>query len=123
MGPRIRAIAIDIDGTLVAPDEDVTPRVKRAVAQARAQGRKFRMHHQRASQWYTARRVGETVYGFKVLVDEATDLILGAHLVGPHVDETINLFALAIRRGLTAADLKGAIFAYPTGASDIAYMV
>ncbi|SRR5579884_68386 len=38
MGPRIRAIAIDIDGTLVAPDEDVTPRVKRAVAQARAQG-------------------------------------------------------------------------------------
>jgi len=92
-------------------------------AQARAQGRKFRMHHQRASQWYTARRVGETVYGFKVLVDEATDLILGAHLVGPHVDETINLFALAIRRGLTAADLKGAIFAYPTGASDIAYMV
>lgn len=34
----IRAIAIDIDGTLVAPEQDVTPRVKRAVAEARARG-------------------------------------------------------------------------------------
>jgi len=34
----IRAIAIDIDGTLVVPDEDVTPRVKRAVAAAREMG-------------------------------------------------------------------------------------
>jgi len=34
----IRAIAIDIDGTLVVPEQDVTPRVKRAVAQARKKG-------------------------------------------------------------------------------------
>jgi glutathione reductase (NADPH) len=45
--------------------------------------------------------------------------MLGAHLVGPHVDEIINLFALAIRQGLTATALKQTIFAYPTGASDI----
>ena len=49
--------------------------------------------------------------------------ILGAHLVGPHVDEMINVFALAIRHGLTADDLKSTIFAYPTGASDIGHMV
>ena len=48
------------------------------------------------------RRVAETVYGFKVLVEEETDRVFGAHLVGPHVDEVINLFALAIRQGLTA---------------------
>ena len=35
----------------------------------------------------------------------------------------INLFGLAIRHGLTAEDLKGTMFAYPTGASDIGYMV
>jgi glutathione reductase (NADPH) len=35
----------------------------------------------------------------------------------------INLFALAIRHGLTADDLKSTIFAYPTGASDIGYML
>jgi 5-amino-6-(5-phospho-D-ribitylamino)uracil phosphatase len=34
----IKAVAIDIDGTLVVPDQDVTPRVKRAVKKARAKG-------------------------------------------------------------------------------------
>jgi glutathione reductase (NADPH) len=91
--------------------------------QAREQGLKFRMQHQKASDWYTARRVAETVYGFKVLVEEETDRVLGAHLVGPHVDEVINVFALAIRQGLTAENLRSAIFGYPTGASDIGHML
>ena len=90
---------------------------------ATKQGFEFRVHKQRASDWYTARRVAETIYGFKVIVEDGTDHILGAHLVGPHVDEVINVFALAIRKGLTAEDLKTTIFAYPTGASDISYMV
>ena len=46
--------------------------------------------------------------------------VLGAHLVGPHADEVINLFGLAIRHGLTAEDLKARVFASPTGVSDIA---
>jgi len=91
--------------------------------EAREQGFKFRVHQQRASDWYTARRVAETIYGFKVIVENGTDHILGAHLVGPHVDEVINVFALAVRKGLKTEDLKSAIFAYPTGASDIGYMV
>lgn len=91
--------------------------------QARAQGLKFRTKSQKASSWFTARQAAEPVYGFKVLVDEASDLLLGAHLVGPHVDEVINIFALAIRHGLTAASLKQTMFAYPTGASDVGYML
>jgi glutathione reductase (NADPH) len=86
-------------------------------------GLKFRMRSEKASNWYTARRVAETTYGFKVLVEETTGHILGAHLVGPHADEVINLFALAIRQGLTAEGLKTTIFAYPTGASDIVHML
>jgi glutathione reductase (NADPH) len=54
-------------------------------------------------------------------VDEETELVLGAHLVGPRADEVISLFALAIRQGLTAEQLKTTIFAYPSGASDIGY--
>ncbi len=91
--------------------------------QAREKGLEFRMQREKASGWYTARRTAETAYGFKVLVEEETDRILGAHLIGPHVDEVINVFALAIRNGLTAEDLKTTIFAYPTGASDISYML
>lgn len=90
---------------------------------ARAQGLKFRLNSQNASDWYTARRLNESVYGFKTLIEEDTGRVLGAHLVGPNVEEVINLFGLAIRHGLTINDLKTTIFAYPTGASDIGYML
>src|SRR5215218_11060293 len=73
--------------------------------------------------WYTARRAGETVYGYKTLVEEDSGRILGAHLVGPHADEVINLFGVAIRHHLTADDIKTTTFAYPTAASDIGYML
>jgi len=91
--------------------------------EARAKGIKFRMHSEKVPDWYTALRLNEPVYGFKTLVEEDSDRILGAHLVGPHAEEVINLFALAIRHGLTTDDLKGTMFAYPTGASDVGYMI
>ena len=91
--------------------------------QARDNGLKFQINSKRAADWYTARSVAETIYGFKVLIEEESDRILGAHLVGPHADEVINIFALAVRNGLTAEDLKSTMFAYPTGASDIGYML
>ena len=90
---------------------------------ARQHGHKFRVQTQKASDWYTARRLAEPTYGFKVLIEEPTERILGAHLIGPHVDEVINIFALAIRSGIAATHLRDAIFAYPTGASDVGYML
>jgi len=92
-------------------------------AAARAAGLAFRVNCQKVPNWYTARRVGETVYGYKTLIEEGSGRILGAHLVGPHVDEVINLFALAVRCDLTAEDLRQTIVAYPTGASDIGSML
>lgn len=91
--------------------------------EAREKGLKFRMQCQSVPGWFTARRLAEPVYGFKVLVEEDSGRILGAHLVGPSADEVINLFALAIRHGLTAAALKATMFAYPTAASDVGYML
>lgn len=92
-------------------------------AEARAAGLKFRVKSEKVPDWYTARRVAETVYGFKTLVEEGTGLILGAHLVGPHAEEVINVLGLAIRHGLTAEDIKQTMFAYPTATSDIGYML
>ncbi|MHB1539830.1 MAG: FAD-dependent oxidoreductase, partial [Steroidobacteraceae bacterium] len=91
--------------------------------EARAQGLKFRTKSQKASDWFTARQAAEKIYGFKVLVEENTGRILGAHLLGPHADEVINLFALAMRHGMTAEAVATTMFAYPTGASDIGYML
>ncbi len=92
-------------------------------AEARDKGLRFRTQSQKASDWFTARQAAEPAYGFKVLVDEETDRVLGAHLLGPHADEVINVFALVIRQGITAEQLKTTTFAYPTGASDIGYML
>ena len=98
-------------------------RVGMSEEEARHSGLRYRVKCERASSWFTARQAAEPVYGYKTLVDEGTGRILGAHLVGPHSDEAINLFGLAIRHNLTADDLKSSIFGYPTGASDIGYML
>ncbi len=90
---------------------------------AHAQGLSFRTYHEDTSGWYSSRRVALLHTGFKVLVEEDTDRILGAHLLGLHAEEVINLFALAIRTGLRATDLKQMVYAYPTSASDVSYMV
>jgi len=58
-----------------------------------------------------------------LLIEEDTNRLLGAHLLGPHADETINVFSLAIRLGVTADRLKQMIWAYPTHASDSTSMV
>jgi glutathione reductase (NADPH) len=90
---------------------------------ARQQHPKVRVNSAKVPDWYTARRVGESVYGYKTLADGENGRILGAHLVGPHADEVINLFGIAIRHNLTVEDLKSTMFAYPTGASDIGSML
>jgi glutathione reductase (NADPH) len=92
-------------------------------AAARARGSKLRVNFQDTSGWFNTRRAGETVSGFKVLVDEETNRVLGAHLLGPQADEVINLFALAIRLGLRADGLKETLFSYPTYGSDIRFML
>ena len=90
---------------------------------ARDRGLAFRVNHENTSSWYSSHRVTERYSGFKTLIDEQTGRIFGAHLLGPDAAETINLFALAIRKGLTSADLKDVIYSYPTVASDVPYMI
>ena len=92
-------------------------------AEARANGLSFVAHRQDTSDWYSSRRLGEEFSAFNVLVEQSGGRIIGAHLLGPHADETINLFALAMRGGVTAERLKQMLWAYPTQASDVAYMV
>ena len=92
-------------------------------SEARKQALKFRVKKEITSNWYSSRRVGEKYSGFKVLVEEDTDRILGAHLLGSEAEEVINLFGLAMRSGMRAADLKHMLYAYPTRGSDVPYML
>ena len=90
---------------------------------ARRRGLRFRANLVDTSSWYSSRRVGETHSGSKVLIDEESGRILGAHLLGPSAEEVINLFAMAMRTGTTSSQIKEMLFAYPTHGSDMAYMV
>jgi glutathione reductase (NADPH) len=90
---------------------------------ARARGLRFRVSRQDSSGWFNTRRVGETTAGFKVLIEEESGRILGAHLLGPHADEVMNLFALVIRLGAPATVLQEVLFAYPTFGWDVRFMV
>ncbi len=90
---------------------------------AHAEGLRFATNYGDTSEWYSSRRVGLRHTGFKTLVEEETGRILGAHLLGLHSEEVINLFGLAIRTGIRASDLKDMVFGYPTSASDLSSML
>jgi len=53
----------------------------------------------------------------------ATRRLLGAHVLGANAEEVINVFALAVRQGLTADQVAESVWAYPTSSSDIGCLV
>ncbi|MFD2936354.1 dihydrolipoyl dehydrogenase family protein [Spirosoma flavum] len=91
--------------------------------QAKKQGRKVNVTFQETSDWYTSRRINESFAAFKTLVDEDTNQIVGAHLLGSGCDEVINLFTLAMKHHISAKDLGDTLLAYPTHGSDLKSML
>jgi len=90
---------------------------------ARQKGLEFRVTHEDTSGWYSSRRVGEECSGFKVLIEHRSDRVLGAHVTGPHADELINVFAVAMQADIPASKLKHGLFGYPSLSSDVKYML
>lgn len=90
---------------------------------AREQGIDVRVQRTDTMHWYTNRRVREPVGLFKTIVDASSDRVLGAHLLGADAEHVINVFALAIRFGITTPQLKEMVYSYPTGASDVPHML
>lgn len=92
--------------------------------EAKEAGLKFRVKHENTASWASSRRIGETCSGFKVLIEEDSNKILGAHILGPHAEEVINIFSMAIRLGLSAKELGDPLlYSYPTNSSDVVYML
>ncbi len=98
-------------------------RVGMLEAEARSKGLRFKVNAADTSQWYSSRRVAERVSGYKILIEEGTDRILGAHLLGKDGEEVINVFALAIQTDIKAATLRHMLFSYPSRCSDIPSML
>ena len=90
---------------------------------AREAGRNARVESGDTAGWYSSRRVREPVGMFKTVIDADSDQVIGAHVLGVHAEEVINLFALAVRFGIPATELRRMIYAYPTSGSDVPYML
>jgi dihydrolipoamide dehydrogenase len=58
--------------------------------------------------------IGEAVGFIQVVADSATDKIIGANMMGPHVTDLIHEIGVAIKNGLTVKDVGDTIHAHPT---------
>ncbi|MDI6743944.1 MAG: dihydrolipoyl dehydrogenase [Thermodesulfovibrionales bacterium] len=61
-----------------------------------------------------AHAMGEITGFVKVIADEATDKLLGMHIIGPHASDLIHEGAVAIKSGLKVRDIANTIHAHPT---------
>jgi glutathione reductase (NADPH) len=91
--------------------------------QATQSGLRFRVNRGAMDSWPSSRRIGQQHAFYKVLIEQESGKILGAHLFGHNAGEVINLFAMAIKFGHSNRDLKKVLWAYPTYVSDLKYMI
>jgi len=118
-----------VDGPSVKPDYSVIPSAVYTVPalstiglteeQAAEQGLDVKVTASDMMGWFSAKSYAETVAWAKVLVDRASDRIVGAHIVGHQGEELIHLFALAMAHGISATELKNSQYAFPTFSSDV----
>ena len=61
-----------------------------------------------------AKAIDDTEGFVKILVDEKTDKVLGAHLIGPHAGELIAEICVAMEFGASSEDIARTCHAHPT---------
>ncbi|MGH2536497.1 MAG: mercury(II) reductase [Candidatus Promineifilaceae bacterium] len=88
-------------------------------AQARAQGFKVRAGVLAMEHVARAQVSRDTRGLIKMVVDEASDRLLGVHTLAPEGGEIIQTAALAIRFGITAQQLRETMFPYLTNAEGL----
>jgi len=100
----------------------VVARVGFSENEAKGNGIDFDVISNDISGWFDSKRLGIKHAMSKVLVEKSTKKIIGAHLIGNHAEDLINIFALAVDLGLTTDQLKSPIFVFPTASDDMRSM-
>lgn len=90
--------------------------------EARDRGFDIDVHRHDMTNWKVYAIAGEGLAKAKVISERGSGRILGAHLLGGAAGEEIHIFAMAIRFGIPATELKKMVFAYPTLASALVYV-
>lgn len=86
---------------------------------ARAQGHRVAVGRAPFEDSSAAGVRGETEGLVKMVVDEATGRLLGAHVLGPGAEDLIHIAAVAVRGGLTRETLAGMHYVFPTLAGSV----
>ena len=58
----------------------------------------------------------------KLVVDGATDRVVGCHIVGPDAGEMIQLVGIAVKMKATKADFDATMAVHPTAAEELVTM-
>ena len=56
---------------------------------------------------------------YKLIVDEANDRIVGAHMIGPDAPEILQIVAVAVKAGMTKAQFDECVAIHPTMAEEL----
>jgi len=91
--------------------------------EARNRYKNIRVNFKITTDWFNSKRINAPLYAHKIILNDRTGEIVGAHLLGPKAAETINIFTMAINTKMTDRDIKSTIFSYPSWANDVKSMV
>jgi len=58
----------------------------------------------------------------KLVVDAKTDLVLGAHIMGHEAGEMIQMLGIAVKKGVTKAEVDATVSVHPTAAEELVTM-
>jgi glutathione reductase (NADPH) len=59
---------------------------------------------------------------YKLVVDAATDRVVGAHMIGPDAPEILQAVAIAVKAGLTKAQFDDTMALHPTMSEELVLM-
>lgn len=118
-----------LNGTTEEPDYFAVPNAVYTVpsfasvglteAQAQEQVSKLRVAVNDMSSWFSGKSYAESLAWAKLLIDEESDQIVGAHILGHHADDLIHVIAFSMKHKVTASAIKSTLFAYPSFSSDL----
>lgn len=92
-------------------------------AAARAAGHAFQVKENDLAGWFSSKAYLEDHVYAKVLIEEGSTKILGAHMVGHHAADLVHLFAFAMKFGISADQMKDTIYAFPSFSSDVKNLI
>ena len=82
--------------------------------QASEKGVKYRTGYCHFRTLAKAHAMDEIAGFIKLIAEESSDKLIGAHIIGPHASDLIHEAALAIQTGRTVRDIAGTTHAHPT---------